>query len=232
MVGGSFEMGVKDSRDRGPQRTIELDSFAISRSEITVAQYQKCVKQKACGAPRGGRPICNSGRKGRASHPINCVDWKQASAFCAWAGGALPTEAQWEYAARSGGKERRYPWGTASPDCDRVVKSGRGANCATASSGTSPVCSRSTGNTTHGLCDMSGNVNEWVRDWHARPYSMLESKNPVGPPRGKSKVLRGGDWRQGAERLFETTSRNSIYSTHHWDWVGFRCVRAPGKGNK
>jgi len=223
----SFEMGVKDNKWTGPQRTVKLSSFSLGKTEVTVAQYARCVKKKACAVPLGGRTHCTWGKEGRERFPVSCVSWKQASTFCAWAGGRLPTEAEWEYAARGGGKKQRYPWGDDSPHCGRVVMGGSAANCANKKipKGPAPVCSRPTGNTAQGLCDMAGNVYEWVQDWHARPYSALDTDNPRGPASGKSRVARGSDWCNGAPRYFEVTYRKSIYPGHRWDWLGFRCVK-------
>ena len=226
MPAGSYSMGVKGSKWSGPPRTVKLARFSISQTEVTTAQYGRCVKKKACSVPGGGRTHCTWGKKNAKNHPVNCVSWQQARAYCVWVGGKLPTEAQWEYAARGGGKKQKYPWGDDAASCDRVVMSGAAAACANKKpKGPAPVCSRPSGNTAQGLCDMAGNLNEWIRDWHARPYSTLDLDNPEGPTGGKTRVVRGGDWMTGTHRYFEVTFRKSIIPTLHWDWLGFRCVK-------
>ena len=115
---------------------------------------------------------CNWNQSGRGDHPINCVSWNQARTFATWLGARLPTEAEWEYAARSGGENREYPWGDEEATCERAVVYERYQNPKDGNRGcgrdsTWAVCSKSAGNTEQGLCDMAGNVWEWVEDdWH------------------------------------------------------------------
>ena len=112
--GGTFAMGSLDGdEDERPVHDEHVAAFTIGRTEVTVAEYRKCIDSGACSAT----PVkadCNVSIEGRAAHPINCVTWDQASAFCAWAGGRLPSEREWEYAAR-GTDNRAYPWGLAKP---------------------------------------------------------------------------------------------------------------------
>ncbi|MBI5244538.1 MAG: SUMF1/EgtB/PvdO family nonheme iron enzyme [Elusimicrobia bacterium] len=96
----------------------------MAKTEVTVAQYKACVDTGACAAPDTGGS-CNWGVSGRESHPVNCVDWNQAKAFSEWADGRLPSEAEWEYAARSAGKDRKYPWGDEQATCARAVTMAR-----------------------------------------------------------------------------------------------------------
>ncbi|MEK7743950.1 MAG: SUMF1/EgtB/PvdO family nonheme iron enzyme, partial [Elusimicrobiota bacterium] len=151
--GGSFMMGsASGSADEKPVHRVTLRSFELAKTEVTVAQYKACVDAGACAAPGKGL-LCNWGVSGREKDPLNCVDWNQAKAFSEWVGGRLPSEAEWEYAARSGGRDIEYPWGDEEATCSRAVIYDGGAGCGRVS--TWPVCSKPEGNTRQGLCDMA-----------------------------------------------------------------------------
>ncbi|MBU1898725.1 SUMF1/EgtB/PvdO family nonheme iron enzyme, partial [Myxococcota bacterium] len=152
--GGSFEMGSdKGDNNEKPVHTVRVRDFWIGKTEVTVKQYRACVAAGACSEPNRGK-YCNWGESGREDHPINCVDWDQAKAFASWAGGRLPSEAEWEYAARSQGQGREYPWGDAQATCDYAVMDDGGDGCGQGR--TWSVCSKTRGNTEQGVCDMSG----------------------------------------------------------------------------
>ena len=202
MPGGSFSMGSwAGERDEQPVHRVTVASYGLSKTEVTVSQYQACVKAGACKAPDPGATagsanlmFCNWGTD-RADHPINCVDWMQARTFCAWAGGRLPSEAEWEYAARSGRRGWRYPWGDEQATCGRAMMNEGGTGCGQAS--TAKVCSSPAGNTVHGLCDMAGNVWEWVEDcwfdsYRGAPVDGSPMTQNCLPDYGR--VLRGGSW--------------------------------------
>jgi len=150
--GGVFQKG----RDgiAGPVHQVTVGNFSLTRTEVTVGQYRLCVAAGACSAPDSGG-TCNwtAAAGQREDHPINCVDWDQARAFATWAGGRLPTESEWEFAARSRGLDHQYPSNQA-PNCDRFHYS----DCAPRS--TIAVGSRPNGNTAQGLQDMAGSVWE------------------------------------------------------------------------
>ncbi|HRV17242.1 MAG TPA: bifunctional serine/threonine-protein kinase/formylglycine-generating enzyme family protein [Myxococcota bacterium] len=202
--GGSFSMGSNDGDpddDEQPVHRVTVPTFEMSKTQVTVDQYMACVDAGACTAPDTG-DYCNWGPSGRGKHPINCVDWHQAQAYAKWAGGRLPSEAEWEYAARSGGRDWKYPWGNEDATCERAVmwESGTGNGCGRGS--TWPVCSKPRGNTTHGLCDMAGNVWEWVQDWYHDSYNGAPTDGSAWEsPTGSSRVVRGGSWFNFAGRV-------------------------------
>jgi len=185
----------------------------FTRSEVTVAQYRACVKAGRCTAPKTKSydKYCNWGWSDRDSHPVNCVDWNQATAFCAWAGGRLPTEDEW-YAEASNKGSRQYPWGDEEVTCDRAIW-GDGKNtdgCGRDS--TWPVCSKPRGNSVSGLCDMSGNLWEWTSSLY---------KNT-----GTSRVVRGGSWFYGLPVYLGASSRFGYVPSFRRFVFGFRCGRA------
>ncbi|MCB9760357.1 MAG: SUMF1/EgtB/PvdO family nonheme iron enzyme [Alphaproteobacteria bacterium] len=222
---GRFDMGSGpgqgDDNER-PLHAVDLEAFEVLRTEVTVAQYSACVDDGAC-APRADPDDvphrCNWDEPDKAEHPMNCVSWFMADAFCAWAGGALPSEAQWEYAARSGGLDREYPWGEAEPSCElAVLKDTCGSD------GTWPVCSHPEGNTEQGLCDMAGNAFEWVADWHHDTYEGAPSDGePWVEPEGVFRGLRGGGI--GSDEGYRTRNRTFHEPDFFYSGMGFRCAR-------
>jgi len=192
--GGSFMMGSGNG-DEEPRHQVTLRSLQMAKTLVTVEQYKACVDAGACTAPNTGG-YCNWDAAGRTQHPINCVDWNQAKTFSEWVGGRLPSEAEWEYAARSAGKDQEYPWGNEEATCQRAVFSGCGSN------GTAPVCSKPQGNSEQGLCDMAGNVWEWVQDWYHDSYDGAPIDGSAWEsPEGSNRVLRGGSWRLDARNV-------------------------------
>lgn len=213
--GGAFAMGslpgVGDD-DEHPQHPVAIGSYCIDRTEVTVAAYSGCVARGACTAALepadGGRNrLCNGNRADRQDHPVNCVDWYQAEAYCASLGKRLPREAEWEFAA-SGGDSRRYPWGDEPPSAARL--NACGGECRAlgerlglhwkvmyeASDGweaTAPVGSFAGDRSQSGALDMAGNVVEWTADWHA-PYDPAPITDPRGPETGRERVARGSGW--------------------------------------
>ena len=215
LPGGTFTIGQQP----GPRVT--LSGFGIGKTEVTVGQYRACVRAGTCSAPKSGGN-CNWKKSGRAQHPINCVDHGQATAFCRWAGARLPTEAEWEYAARSGGKGRKYPWGDEKASCARAVMDDGGKGCG--SRHTLPVCSKPAGNSAQGACDLAGNVWEWVSDWYG-PYPSSAQRNPPGPSSGSYRVVRGGSWFSASPSLLRARRRDWNPPAVRYDDLGFRCAR-------
>ena len=228
--GGSFIMGSSSgSSDEKPVHRVTVGAFSMLKTEVTVAQYRACLRAGKCTKPDTGS-YCNWGKGGRDAHPVNCVDWSQARRFCRWAGGRLPSEAEWEYAARSGGKNWKYPWGNAAATCSRAVM-GHARSCtATDPCGcgknrTWPVCSKTAGNTTQGLCDMAGNVWEWTEDcWHGS-YSGAPTDGSAWTRNCEyDRVSRGGSGFDPAGHL-RATPRSTIPPAPAPVNLGVRCAR-------
>ncbi|MBN2496794.1 MAG: formylglycine-generating enzyme family protein [Deltaproteobacteria bacterium] len=224
---GAFQMGCSqaDTRcqaDERPAHRVLLDAFFIDRTEVTAAAYGRCVSAGRCTPPEIAEG-CNWGKRGRQDHPVNCVSWQQADAYCRFAGGRLPTEAEWEKACR-GTDDRIYPWGPEPADCERAVMVSTESGCG--AQRTFPVCSHPAGNSPYGLCDMAGNVWEWVADWYAPTVYAQgpERIAPVGPPGGARKVLRGGSY-FGIARYLRASNRDADPPGSQDNAIGFRCAR-------
>ena len=225
IAGGTFLMGSDDGgSDEKPVHSVTVPTFKMTKTEVTVDQYRACVDEGDCTAPNSGYD-CNWDKPDRGSHPINCVDWDQAQAFATWAGGRLPSEAEWEYAARSGGQDWKYPWGDEGATCARAVMADdMGAGCGRDS--TWPVCSKPSGNTTDGLCDMAGNVWEWVQDGHHHNYDGAPTDGSAWePPTASARVSRGGSWAYYAGNL-RAAKRDFFGSNMRTSGLGFRLARS------
>ena len=210
-----------------PVHMVTVESFEMMRTEITVAQYKKCVDAGVCSVFSTGSTI-NWGMPGKEDHPMNSVTWLQTMTFAEWVGARLPTEAEWEYAARSLGQPVTYPWGEATPDCSYVDFMDGGVACN--GSGTSPVCNTPSGHTEQGLCDMAGNLSEWVLDnYHndyigAPPNGSAWCDVATCEDNGEHRVFRGGSWNFNASYL-DTTTRTSGSSSFSGLGNGARLAR-------
>ena len=236
VAAGEFWMGCNpkvDSdceADEKPGRKVYLDAYLIDKTEVTVEQYGRCVQAGGCKKPKTGK-YYNWGKSGRGRHPINGVDWNDAKSYCKWTGKRLPTEAEWEKAAR-GADGRKYPWGKQKASCRYAVmddKSTKGsAGDETDGCGedrTWAVCSKENGNSPYGLCDMAGNVWEWVEDWYGKDYySGGPRRNPGGPGSGGERVLRGGSWLSSTYGVRASNRYRDVPGTRDY-YLGFRCVR-------
>lgn len=216
--GGTFTMGDKNV---APPHRVAVRTFQMAKTPVTNGQYKACMAAGACTAP-----TCNSEALKKDDLPVTCVSWSQAAAFSKWAGGRLPSEAEWEYAARSGGKDWKYPWGNKPADCSLAVIAG----CA---SSAMPVCSKPAGNTIQGLCDMEGNVWQWVQDgWHDSYRGAPADGSAWGKPASRRRVHRGSSWRAGpgfsdmAEATSPlVTSRSPDDARVACNVIGFRVAR-------
>ena len=234
---GKFLMGCNEShgtvRDREkPVHLVYLDAFFVDKHEVTVAAYRRCVEARVCSKPQshGTLKYYNWDSENRDNHPVNGVDWFQSSTYCRWAKKRLCTEGEWEKAAR-GTDGRRFPWGSDEPNSrytyiDSGMDEGEGERPWPVLSYTWPVCYRPSGNSPYGLCDMAGNVWEWVADWYDEGYySSSPELNPKGPDKGKLRVIRGGRfYRIG---FFLGSCRRSFFETEDlFPYLGFRCCKS------
>ncbi len=221
--GGTFMMGSDVYDWEQPVHQVDVPAFVMTMTEVTVAQYRTCVDAGACTSPDQGGWYDNWGAAGREDHPVNSVDWFQAVDFCTWVGGRLPSEAEWEYAARGGGQDITYPWGEDSPSCTYAVMDDGGWGCGLDL--TWVVCSKTAGNTAQGLCDMAGNVWEWVQDWYHSDYNGAPSDGSAWEtPSGSSRVVRGGSFGNVADFL-RASYRFDVDPSVRAGGLGLRCAR-------
>jgi formylglycine-generating enzyme required for sulfatase activity len=229
---GTFWMGCNvevDSDCRGdefPYHEVYLSAYYIDHTEVTVDVYSACVTAGVCTVPSPTWSYCNWGVAGKASHPVNCVTWHQVDEFCAWVGKRLPTEAEWEKAAR-GTDGRKFPWGNEEAMCEYAVMYMYGSFGCGADS-TWEVCSKSpAGDSPYGLCDMAGNVWEWTADWwDSGYYEISPANNPQGPSTGSSRVLHGGSFNNSDDYLLRASIRNYNSPSYGNYGLGFRCARS------
>jgi iron(II)-dependent oxidoreductase len=230
---GSFWMGSPNGTgdpSEWPQHLVDVPAFEMLRTEVTAAQYEECfdaVPEQCVGLQSGDG--CNF--QAEPDHPVNCVNFESARNFCTWAGGRLPSEAEWEYAARSLGQDFVYPWGYASPDCSLVIYDNGGSDSGCLRGGTWPVCSVVAGNTQQGLCDMAGNVAEVVMDHHHDSYDGAPTNGDAwlipGAPVNAFRVVRGGDWQDPEYNDMRSAKRDPFAPSWTMPFFGFRCVRPP-----
>lgn len=226
---GSFLMGSDPRKDRAagpqeqPQHEVYLDPFRIDRFEVSNVEYLRFVLGTGADWPKFWRE--NPFHEKAALHPVINVSWHEADAFCRWAGKRLPTEAEWEKAAR-GGDGRIFPWGNepagwiksniAHPGSKRGFKYPPLANINRYDKGASP----------YGVYQMAGNVSEWVSDWFDPEYYRHgHDKNPHGPTTGELKVFRGGSWNEDPE-VARSAGRNGGLPDRESYLTGFRCAKS------
>jgi formylglycine-generating enzyme required for sulfatase activity len=213
---GSFVMGDDEN---SPRREIFIDAFYLDKFEVTVGRYAKFLQ--ATGNVKAPEEWENVDPKSGADFPVVGVDWQDAENYCRWTGKRLPTEAEWEKAAR-GMDERKYPWGNDPPTADRARFAQPYQN-PVYKAGVAPVGAEAKGASPFGIFDLSGNASEWVADWFSESFPRSDVRNPKGPANGSGKVLRGGGWYDPPERI-TATRRMYASPTHRSDDIGFRCA--------
>jgi formylglycine-generating enzyme required for sulfatase activity len=237
---------------------VSVPTFCLDRHEVTAAAYDSCVEHGNClkspqdvhftGATEVQRAafseLCNTRREGRGEHPANCVDWSMADNFCRTQGGRLsdggarlPTEAEWEFAARGSG-QKAFPWGDEPPDATRL--NACGSECEgwfvqhklttrtlypvdDGFPGTAPVGSFPKGATREGVVDLAGNVWEWTGDWYG-PYSGDAASNPKGAEAGTERVVRGGSFNGAMSAWAKPAYRWKTTPDVYNHAIGFRCA--------
>jgi formylglycine-generating enzyme required for sulfatase activity len=227
---GEFIMGSDDgSSDERPVHTVNLDAFWIDKTEVTVRMYYLCVQAGGCKTPtRTSSAFRSSSYYGNTdfdNYPVIYVEWSMAKTYCEWADRRLPTEAEWEKAAR-GTDGRTYPWGE-DIDCSLANYWGRDGGCI---GDTAEVGSYLDGASPYGVLDMAGNVREWVNDRYSDTYYQdSPSSNPSGPNSGQYRVMRGGSFRDayvnaGYADTAISANRNYKGLTYSNYFIGFRCA--------
>jgi len=213
---GSAAWDHEFNPDETPEHKVYLDAFYIYKTEVTNAMYARCVNAGFCDQPCSAETNPRFRDLRFANHPVVYVTWQNAMDYCAWMGGRLPTEAEWEKAARGLGKAK-YPWQSGYPTEFRV-------NANDSVGDTTPVASYPQGISYYGALDMAGNVREWVYDWYSEDYyAAAPYHNPPGPTSGTAKVLKGGSYYDHYEhtriagRLYHPPLSAGINR-------GFRCV--------
>ena len=200
------------------ETTVTIAAFCLDVTEVTVADYAACVKRDGCEAKGTdtelvfgkdqGSEGCNAAIEGRATHPMNCVDWAQAGQFCSANGKRLPSEAEWEWAARGGTKGRAFPWGKALPTTQLCWFKGidRRSTC--------PVGDFPEGRGFFGHEDLAGNVMEWT----SSPF------DPEEDPSHGERAVRGGSWATTDERWLRTKAADRAEPSTRISMLGFRCA--------
>jgi iron(II)-dependent oxidoreductase len=224
---GTFTMGCNAAvdgecrPDELPSHPVRLDAFDIDVTEVTEGQYYGCVAAGKCGSPSCDWDPCDDGK--RKDHPVVCVDFRDVNTYCAWKGMRLPTEAEWERAAR-GDDRRKYPWGNDGLDCAHAnLASCPGPNGAPP--GTLPVGSLPEGVSPYGVLDMAGNAGEWTSDFYdANYYATSPFDNPKGPDKAARHVGRGGSW--NSTGVWQRASQRDDYEPEYVkNTFGLRCVK-------
>ena len=214
---GEFTVGSDDgSSDERPVHKVTLDAFWIDQTEVTNEMFAKCVQDGSCNPPSN---TTNYDDSDHADHPVVFISWTDANAYCSWADRRLPTEAEWEKAAR-GENALIYPWGNNAPNSNLLNYNNNVGD-------TTEVGNYPDGASPYGALDMAGNVWEWVADWYGKSYyaSSLAS-NPLGPDSGQYRVLRGGSWSYSDYNV-RSAYRNWYVPTASNYNLGFRCSSSP-----
>lgn len=243
LEGGSFDMGVGDvevgpygnhwKEISQPQHEVTISSFWLDQLEVTQAEYAaflNAIELDAEGTAYAHhhplQPVfweAGMFKAEKEAHPINYVSYYNALSFCGWRGGMLPTEAQWERAAKGIDREnpRAYPWEEGGPSCQKAIYYTNNVHCADTPQA---VGTRPLGATPEGIADLGGNVSEWVYDIYAR-YEPESQTNPLGASSGKYRILRGGGFHETSDAM-RATDRVVANPLSRAEGIGFRCAYA------
>ncbi len=217
---GSHEKGDKNAR---PVHFVFLDAFYMDTYEVTVGQYAQFLNATGLKAPYHWILMNEPSRQ---RYPVVNVDWASADSYCRWAEKRLPTEAEWEKAAR-GTDGRMYPWGNDPPNLRRA---NYGKDSWLFLKALAPVGSHEKGKSPYGIYDMAGNVSEWTADWYEEDYYQNSPmSNPMGPRQGIRRVLRGGSFPYDPEDL-RSARRDAHWHLNANETTGFRCAKTVGTG--
>jgi formylglycine-generating enzyme len=228
---GSFPMGVPPGdrdggRDEYPRHEVHLDDYYIDKYEVTNGRYKEFVKATGHRVPQNPKNPTRNLWQGDAiaesltDRPVVNVDWADANAYCKWAGKRLPTEAEWEKAAK-GNNDWRFPWGNVEPTAKHLNYNQKWIGEKTLM----PVGSYEAGKSPYGVYDMAGNVWEWVNDWYdPKYYEKSPNTNPKGPETGTERVLRGSGWQNETPTVRIFTRVDSDPAVRN-ESTGFRCAR-------
>jgi formylglycine-generating enzyme required for sulfatase activity len=232
VAAGEFQMGSTKRYvdNEQPVHAVALDGYWIDQTEVTNGQYRLCVKAGACDPPAENGSFTRQRYFDNTAydhHPVILVSWHQAAAYCEWAEKRLPTEAEWEYAARGPGG-RMFPWGDGFDEqrlnyCDVNCQLAMFSGDVEGSGDTVPVRSYPDGISWCGALDMAGNVTEWVADWYGG-YPSGWQMNPTGPASGVQRVLRGGSWLLGSDAARGAIRGKADPAAPYYD-RGFRCAK-------
>jgi formylglycine-generating enzyme required for sulfatase activity len=230
---GSFKMGSDDANypDEQPMHSITLDAFWIDQTDVTNAMYTKCVSAAACQPPTNTHSATRTRYYGNSQfddYSVVYVDWDRADAYCKWARRRLPTEAEWEKAAR-GADQRIYPWGNEAPNNTLL-------NYNKILGDTTEVGKYTISASPYGALDMAGNVWQWVADWYDANdyyYETLGQNtiNPQGPPNAQNRVIRGGAWFNVADEFVRSAYRGTLNPLSSSNGIGFRCASSNTQGD-
>ncbi len=230
---GEFMMGCNEAVDtecdpsEKPYHAVTLSAYKIDKYEVTAGEYQECVDAGACNNDSEAEPQyasstddanCPLFMLGKEEFPMQCVTWYGAKAYCEWVGRRLPSEAEWEKAAR-GTDGRKYPWGNDPVSCDYAVINECGGSAG-------EVGSKEAGRSPYGAYDMAGNVQEHVNDWYnVDYYAYSPQQDPPGPGSGNMHVLRGGGFESSVGSYFRSSYRFASEPDEQHNGFGFRCAK-------
>lgn len=217
VMGSPVGTGLDNER---PTHVVSMPAFEMMRREVTLEEYSACEAVGQC-TPRPAQGNCLTGAS--PTMPANCIDWFMAGEVCSFLGGRLPSESEWEYVARSGGMDVEYPWGDAPPDCTRANLNQDNGWSSCNASGLWEVCTHPAGDTAWGMCDMGGNVFEWLADWHNQYDIHPADGSPQTQQLNYFRGMRGGS--VGSDVPPRTRQRTFHEPEFYFSGMGVRCAR-------